>query len=410
MRRLLVALSVLVAICAAVPAATAKPAPVLGLNWISGGVEVGHYDPSTLKRVGRPLRLQMPAWRWAYAPGRTRLALAGGGAAPTTALGVVDPGGLRRLARTSIGGIYPQGLLWPRPDRLLLVGSTGADTEVLAIDPATLRVLDRLRLEGRVIRGEAVDGGIVLLLAPADRIGVLRLVTVDAELAARTLTLDRIRGGQRTVEDPADPGIPSSEQRTPGLAVDPARGVAYVVGDGEPVAIADLATGSVVYRDLPERQTAAAKKSLQGAHVVATWLADGRFAITGSRYDGLDPETRLIRRETLGLSILDVQGWQLRLVDANADGVSRHGRWLVTAGDKGFGLRWYDFMGGRRGELFAKFRVGWEMLPHGDRLVVVLFDADRTVRVDLRTGRVIGRLGYDQPPRFLTSETSDVFD
>lgn len=368
-----------------------------------------HYDPTTLKPFGRPLRLQMPAWRWAYAPGRTRLALVGGGATSTTALAIVDPRGLRRLARASIGGIYPQGLLWPRPDRLLLVGSSGTGSEVLAIDPATLRIVDRVRLEGRVIRGETVDGGVVLLLAPADRIDVLRLVTVDAELTARTMTLDRIRGGQRTVEDPADPGVPSAEQRTPGLAVDPGREVAYVVGDGEPVAIVDLATGSVTYRDLPERQTAAAQKSLQGSYVAATWLADGRLAITGTRYGGLDPGTRLIRRETLGLSILDVPTWGLRLIDAAADGALRHGSWLVTTGEKG--LRWYDFAGRRRGELFAKQGGGIDVSAFGDRLAVRLVDAQRTVRVDLRTGRVVGRLDYDYfPPRFLTTETSDIFD
>ena len=392
-----------------VSAGAAASSPLVGLNWVSAGVEVRHYDPATLKPLGRPLTLQMPAWRWAYSPGGTRLALVGGTTSPTTALAVVDRRGLRRLGRASIAGIYPQGLLWTRADRLLLVGGSGGRTEVLAIDPGSLRVLDRLRLDGRVVRGETFDGGVVLLLAPAGRIGATSLVTVNAQLEARTVAIGRIRGGQRAVEDPADPGVPSTEQRTPGLAVDPLRGIAYVVGDGEPVAIVDLARASVTYRDLPERQTASVRKSLQGSFVVASWLADGRLAITGTRYDGLDPATRLFRRETLGLSILDVRSWDLRLVDAEAEGVTKYDRWLVTTGSKG--LRWYDFAGRLRGELFAKYGAGIDVSAFGDRLAVRLVDAQRTVRVDLRTGRVVGRLDYDSfPPRFLATETSDIFD
>lgn len=409
MGRLLATLLLLAAVGTAAAGAPAAAPSALGVNWISGGVEVRRYDTSTLQPLGRPLRLQMAAWRWAYSPDRARVALAGGGASPTTALAVIGSRGLRRLGRTSIDGLRPQGVFWPHPSRLVLVGSTGTQTAVLAIDPATLRVVDRLTLEGRVIRGEGAGARLVLLLAPADGIGTARLVTVDSELATRTMTLDRIRAGQRTLDDAADPALRSTEMRTPGLAVSPADGVAYVVGDGEPVAIADLATSSVAYRELPERRTAAARKSLQGTTIAASWVAGGRLAITGMRYDGLDPTTRLVRRETLGLSILDLESWQLRTVDAEADWGFRHGRWLVTTGRGG--LRWYDLAGGRRGELFAKLGAGIDVSALGDQLAVRLVDAQRTVRVDLRTGRVLGRLDYEYfPPLFLTAHASSILD
>ena len=66
---------------------------------------------------------------------------------------------------------------------------------------------------------------------------------------------------------------------SPGLAVDPVAGRAYVAGQAGLVAEVDLQTAAVSYRD--GRRPAAATKIVSGRHRQAVALGDGRLAVTG---------------------------------------------------------------------------------------------------------------------------------
>ena len=100
--------------------------------------------------------------------------------------------------------------------------------------------------------------------------GSAQLVLADARGVVRKLTLDIGAGYARGVCEEV------------GMAVDPARLVAYVVGAGAPVAAVDLRTMRAT------RHRMAAPALLRGAGCPrcspqrrAVWLGDGRLAVTG---------------------------------------------------------------------------------------------------------------------------------
>jgi hypothetical protein len=201
--------------------------------------------------------------------------------------------------------------------------------------------------------------------------------------------LDAVSAGrERPPADPADEDAATVVLRSPGLAVDRAGNRAFIVGEGEPVAEVDLASGAVSYHPLALRVPARAAKSISGPTLSAEWLGNGLLAVTGTIYGGIDESTHLIRQTPVGLRIVDTGTWSVRTSDPAVSWIVRSGPWLVATPNGG-GLRWFDLHGTPRGQLFGTRRVGDRALL-GSRMLVRAGAEPRTLLVDLAAGRVVG--------------------
>jgi hypothetical protein len=394
-RGLLLALVVVAAVAAAGAFASPSPQTVLGATWTSGGSLLARYDAATLERVGPTLRIAVPHGAWSYSPDRRVIALAGGDRSGGL-LSFVDAVGLRRLGAMRLPAGSVRGLTWLARDRVLVVASGERDVSVLAIDPLARRVVGQVSLEGRLVRGDRTAARLVLLLAPREGIGWSRLALVQADLKLRQVELSGIASGWEPVSQGGEQQV-VSRSTIPGLAVDRASGIAYVVGSGGgPVAAVDAASGDVAVHALVLRRPA---KAMIGLHVAATWLGGGRLAITGATNDGLDPQSGRILQTPAGLKIVDTRTWAALLVDETADSLEWSGRWLVRTGADA-GLTWYGPSGVSRGELFPTRRVVDVALLGNRALVRLLGDVSSAV-VDLGSGKVVGRQKAFPPVFFL---------
>ena len=181
-----------------------------------------------------------------------------------------------------------------------------------------------------------------------------------------------------------------------GLAVDPARLVAYIVGADAPVAAVDLRTMQV-RRHHVTGAPALTRSGCRacGAERSAVWLGGGRFAVAGSR---LRPgRAHRAGRTPVGVAVVDTRDWTGRMIAARAGAARLAGdRLLVYDGRHpserprtGAGLRVYDRAGRLRYAVLGGERVG-DVQVAGAR---VYARTSRGLRVvDLRSGRVIARL------------------
>lgn len=397
--------AVLLALAASVAAAGASREPLLGARWVSGGFSIARYDPDTLRPAGAPLRLRVPAAAWSWAPDRSSVALAGGDVSSGAAVAVVEAAPLRRRFRVALPELRIQGVAWTSAGRLLVVGWTGSVTRVLALDPASGRRIASVDVAGVVMAGEAAGGRLVLLVAPEQRIAAARLALVDASLRVRTIALARIPAGSRALPAKEAGGDQYATRiRQPGLALDPA-GRAFVVDADGLVAVVDLPSGRLGYRRAVERETASVSKSVAGADVRAVWLGGGRLAVTGARYSGVDPATRLIRSQPLGLALVDTRTWTRRVVQPDVSFFTRTGRWLVAWDAQD--VRWFDLAGRERGRLERLGEQALDVAVAGDRALVGGYDGRPSRLVDLRSGRILGR-APGPPPLLLVAATSPI--
>jgi hypothetical protein len=114
----------------------------------------------------------------------------------------------------------------------------------------------------------------------------------------------------------------------PGLAVDPQRGIAYIVDGGGLVGAVRLSNLSVSYHQLRSGSASlltrfsdwltppAQAKEANGPTVTAQWLGAGLIAVAGGRETfagGVDTST------PSGLRIVNTHDWSVRMLDPNAD-------------------------------------------------------------------------------------------
>jgi hypothetical protein len=291
--------------------------------------------------------------------------------------------GTFQVVRDIETGIAAEALGWIAPDRLVAFLQSG---EVVVVDPRSGRELSRESL-GAISCPFApphavTPVGFVMVVTVA---GTARVVMVDAASRVQIARLDDIGLGETF-------GLCQSA----GLAVDPARLVAYVFGADAPVAAVDLRTMQV-RRHHVTGAPALTRSGCRacGAERSAVWLGGGRFAVAGSR---LRPgRAHRAKRTPVGVAVIDTRDWAAGMIAARAGAVRLAGdRLLVYDGRHpserprtGAGLRVYDRAGRLRYAVLGGERVG-DVQVAGAR---VYARTSRGLRVvDLRSGRVIARL------------------
>jgi hypothetical protein len=376
-RRLAVA-TVLVAVLApAAGAAREAPGartPLLGI--VGDRVlyqQLVEFDPATLRRLGGGVPLAGHRAGWSFSPDRGLLVLGRSRerCGPTT-LRLVDVAQLRTLGDVPVGTGSPVTATgWLGRHRLVAVlapspceGARRA--QVVVLDAEARRVLATSTLDGSVLGVARAPGRLVLLLAPANRIGAARLAVVERSGELREQTLEAIPAGT----------TPSRLSR-PGLAVDGTGARAFVVSAGDRLAEVDLRSLRVGYHELVARELAKYRRA--GPIREALWLGGGLLAVTGTNVgaaNGADAGA--------GLRLVDTRSWTFRTLDPEVSSAQLlDGRTLVAYRPNA--LLAYSRDGHERYRLFEGAPVG-RVAAIGGRGVATV--GRSTVVFDLASGAV----------------------
>lgn len=409
MRRLL-ALALIVGAGAAVAAASnessaeqgvagAVPKVLLAIRWQHDRGTLVRLDGRTLRQAARGLPLGRFTSSASFSPDRRQLVLA---REQPTALRFVDLTTLRRsfdLPLRETG--FATTTAWLTARRLLaLVSLDDGGHLLLVVDPVARRIVSRQTIDGRI---EQIGRGrerLLLLLAPADRIGAARLLAAGPDGRIETAPLPRTLAGSRK-----DGSSPLLHGRLPGLAVDADGGRAYVLAAGAPVAEVELKTMHVSYRQLHQQRSLSSRlaawllpsaqaKGIAGPQRQALWLGDGVLALTG-----VDDQTSIdakgnwhYRFDPAGLTLIDTRTWSRRTIDDRVTTAWRLGPTLLALrSDPGGGpptLVGYDH--GGRLLYTAGLQTNGIVHPAGETAYVETSD-NRLVRLDGRTGAILAR-------------------
>ena len=376
------------------PDAPASSRPVLGVVRDSAGLpDLARLDPATLRPLSGPRVRVFDHAAPSMSPDGTRAVL---GNAAAGSLTFVD---VRRMRRLGYVWINPDGPVaataWPSPRRVLAAivrhrvthASSACCNRVtlVAVDPATRKVVRSTRLTADPVAVESWRGGLVLVLAPPGRVGAARLAVVGPTGRVRTVGLARMRAGRN-----------ETARRLPGLAVDPARARAFVVGAGEPIAEVDLRTLSLAYHQ-PDRSLAVRAKDVgSGPARLARWLGDGLLAVSGEQFLRSD-----FTFEPAGLVVVDTATWRVRTIDPTVSWFSFGAGLLVGEPRDSLGLRSWTPDGQVRFGVFAGRLVARVEIV-GERAFVSLWGDDANPPpaysvVDLRSGAIVSEVGRPLP-------------
>ena len=300
---------------------------MLGVVAAQGSYRMVSLDPLTLRQVGSRV-VEVPSFAyWDRSPSGSRVVL--GGHAGT--LWVVNPVKLRIVGTVGLRGFSDPRLAWVAPRALLVVDQAS----IALVDPIAMRVQWRKTLPATV-RPFLPEGvartasGLVFLAAPIDgSVGATTLVSVDVSGRVRSVVLAQIQSG---AADPLGNSVFTGSE--PGLAVDPVKNTAYVVGGDGTVAAVDLATLAVSSHETT-RTLAHADKVLSGPTRDAVWLGNGLLAVTGENDNAwLDSNNKYQESvQPAGLTIIDTRTWTGRLIDPEASGVTFAGGLLIANGE-----------------------------------------------------------------------------
>lgn len=347
-----------------------------------GTSELVRVDPATLRISGPRLPLAHHQLPWSRSPEGSRVAVA---SASARSIRVVDLPGWFVVRDVRLRG-NPAALAWPRHDRLLVV-LWGRVLRAVALDPETGRTTAAATLgRGSLLDAARTPAGLALLLAPLTGIGTARLVTVDAHARARSVRLDGIDAGWKTVQRASGTAPGLSRYSTPGLAIDH-RGRRALVVSGSALAVVDLTTRAVRIAPMRIRRLADGGFS-EGTYRRAAWLRGNVVAVTG-RNDRVTGTGAGRRQATAaaGLLFVDVRTLAVRRVDARASTMTRAGDLLLATGSGG--ITGYDLAGRRR---FRVLPRRWlPELPVVGRYAYVggadTYKRHRVRVLDLRSGR-----------------------
>jgi hypothetical protein len=378
MKRLLTGLLLIAVLAGTAAAGVAKPERVLAVEWQAGGGKLRWVSPTTMRPVGSAV-LNVggaPADILAISPDGALAAIGGG---ENGRLRFVRLDGLRPAGLMWLGGASAFKGIWSAPDRLVvLVG--GETAEVVVVDPAARRVLQREPLPGLALGVARAGNRLLTLLAPRGRIGTAQLVAIEADGTVRTVALDGISAG---FAPPAATGA-AGRQASPALAANGSRAV--VVGVDR-LAEIKLETMAVTGRPIVGRTTQRAAKLLHGWQRSAVWLRGDTVAFWGSTMGPEGPGS-------IGVRLLNVATGTERMLDAFALEAARAGSTLLTYGR--------DELVGYRLDATKRFTVlqgtdtGYVQTA-GRWAYVGSGNSTRFAVVDVAGGRVVGHVRTAKP-------------
>lgn len=351
---------------AAVPSGT-EPAsrPLLGIVGEWGDARLARIDRGSLRPLRGPqLELFDPVGAWAFSPDRSRLALATGCQAGLSLghLQLVDVRRMRQVACLAVG--YVGALAWPTPNRLLAVATS--PLEVLLIDPASARIVERTPVEGVGVADMARAGDRLIVLTGRlggpQRVVPHRLLVADARGTVRSTAV--------------------GASRASGLVADPSGRRAFLVSGGAVVQI-DLDTLAVanLRRSSPQR----GRRRVTRETREALWMGRGLIASFGSDVTVNGPR---FRDAPIGLRLIDTRTRTARLVDAKVSFAELAGDVLLATGVDEIGLVGYDSRGRKRFQLFRGRSLG-AVETFGGRAYVQVAGKAGLQTVVLRTGRIL---------------------
>jgi hypothetical protein len=390
------------ALAAALLAGTEAPAKVEGRLFALLGTQAAQFvievDPGTLEPLaGRKLKLgvPVPGAPWTLDPSRHTLAIARGDRLRLIDLPTLRPAGSVKLDSL----LEPSGVLWLRPDRIVVLRRGPDQSEVVVVDVARRRIVSRQMLSGGlVVHAERTRSEVVILRAPTSAIGPASLLLVGSGGEVREIPLRRIIAGARFDHD-ANP--PTGKQNRPALALDAENRLAYVVTPDGVVAEVSLDGADVRYHAVRGRFT-----KLYSGWSRQALIVGGKILVTGSNSEvwTLADGKPAMRTDPAGLDVIDPAAWQTRrLAHTVSSVVPWAGGFLATGeswsqetrAETGMGLAVYGLDGVERFRLLDGKRI-WISAVYGSRAYVIA-NQERLRVIDLESGRVIGTRQGDVP-------------
>lgn len=382
------------------------PKTVFGMVWQDRDTSLAELDALTLRPVSKAARLGMSAQYLGRSPGRgMRAAFAVG--EQGTAIQFVDLRAMKPERVVSIACGVSGAALWETADRLVTTCG-GAAASVLLVDPVRKRVVKRIALKGSLEETFVANGRLVGLLAPLDGIGPARLVVVDGAARTRTVALAGIQAG---TEQP-DQKTLRIRIEIPGVALDPSGARAAVVPSRGPVTVVDLTTLGVTSHAVNGRTLAATRKEVEGTTRSAVWTMAGTIAVAGTDWiaDGQNEHG-----VAAGLTLIDTQTWQSRMLDDRAADVSYTGPegmllahgvlWnSATQTETGCGLSGYAADGTRQFHAFGDDPVWIDTLA-GTYAYIGSEDLRTHRIVDTTTGKVLATVRTAKPTTIAPTRT-----
>jgi hypothetical protein len=386
----------------------AADTPRLGLVY-GPSTKLVRVDPATLRVLpGKRLDVGNHTYAWSFSADRTRLALGGDwNNRGVPELLVVDAARLQEIQRLPVApkGWF-RGTRWlPGGDVLAVVDGWDAGTIVATVDVARRRVAARRTLDGAPMHVARTRDGMAILLASRNAIGPARLAVVRPNGEIEIVALTRMLAGSKPTGSATRAEFRSV---VPGLAVDPDRGRAFVVGAGDELAEVDLASLSVSYRHVSRPRSllgrfaawlepAALAKSVEGPTRHAQWLGNGLLAVSGGDYAPIRGEPRRTTFKGAGVRLIDTRSWSERSVAPGADFFRVAGGLVLGIGAtwsselvglRPIGLSVYGLDGRKRFQLYRGTRV-WLVHADGRRAFIDRAGPGGAEVVDLATGRVV---------------------
>lgn len=383
--------------------ATPAPQGVLGILWDEDqiGGELVRMDSLTLEPFGPSLELPSGNATTAYSPDYGRLAL---GYPEPANLELVDVRRMKSLGTVDLGvDGWVTSLFWELGSLFAVVDGEN-ERAVVTIDPVGRRVVARHRIDGTILHAErSAHGQVVLLVAPPEGIGTLRLAVVGG----KGMTITRIPGFAGGWETEQKDDEVRSRQRIPALVIDEVGERALVVS-GRAVAEISLNDLAIRQHTLSEPvsllgrlrnwlEPPAHAKLIDGPWRNAAWVGDGLFALSGGSYatttnaEG-EPDMELT---PAGLALVDTRDWSVRKVDENAvELVVTENAIVAYGGFERGGVTGFDMGGQKRFDLLPNTMV-WLQVVGG--FVYATQDDGKTVAViDPALGQVVGNAKSEQ--------------
>jgi hypothetical protein len=364
-----VAVAALAALAVAVPV-SGGGGTLFGLEGSQADGRLVRVNPTTLRTVGPALRIGNFTAERAISPDGQTIALV---SQDRPAVRFVD---LQRMRVVGVAELADEGdvhvLRWTERG-LVAVVEPPRGSLLVWLDPAQRRVTRVLRYRGELADFRLAAGRIAVLEWPGSRVGPVRLNVIDANGRARSVQVDRIRGGW------ARKGNEVVRMAEPGLAIDPAGERAWLAdGDGEicEVDLDSLAVRCNTVRTLAKTGAPWSRRQLK-------LVEDGTLALSGWE----KPEQGPRAARSIGLWLVDTTTWRRRLVDRGVGSFRFAGG--VIVGERRNGVTAYAPTGALRYRIEEPLQLG-VISTAGSYLYIPRLDR-RTVVADLATGRVLGR-------------------